>query len=643
MRINIKNRIRILPIVIGCSLLLFLLQGCIIDSDKVGDNLYTFKGNTVGSYLEKDTADCREFWKAIQRVGLNDLLKSYNIYTCFAPNDTAMRNYYRDKGVTSLNELPDSVVRYMVYSQLIPDKVYLSSDLVAGSLSDMNMNSRFLSVDYKAQDTIVSIVINSNSTIVKKDLKVENGVIHIINRVITPSTLGIPKLMGSDNRVSLFLKALIATGLSDSLQHPTKDNSYVPEINPMGIYSGEICRSPKLRLIGYTVFAESNEAYLAAGIDTTNLQGLTDYAKSVYDPMYPEDAGVIDVTNRRNSLNRFVAYHLIDKSIAYDKFFYKCNMASDAISFEFMETFCPNTIFEVSDENKGVIINNYTPQGVTGVTVLPVETGRLQNTESGYYYLLDKPLVYNQQVKSMLLNTRIRMDASSLHPELMTSGIRSEKGNNINGVTGDNNFYKFKDGYFKNVKFISPDTRLYYLQGQQSSNSWVNYQADEMMAEGTFDFILRLPPVPAGTYEVRFGYTANGNRGIFQFYLDDDNGTLQPQGIPLNMKLDATNPAIGWVGDDQTLDNGVEMDKMLRNRGYMKGGTTYLNGSAPARSFSAAIRRIICTQTWTHDGPHYLRFKNVSPNGFDQLQIDYFELVPTNIYNNPSGEPEDRL
>ena len=641
MKINAKNRIRILRIMIGCSLSLSLLQGC-VDSDKVGDNLYTFKGYTVGSYLEKDSVDFREFWKAVKRVGLNDLLKSYNIYTCFAPNDTAMHNFYRDNGVSSLNELPDSVVKYMVYSQLVPDKIYLSSDLVEGALSYTNMNSRYLVVGFKAQDTTVSIIMNTTSTVLKKDLKVENGVIHMINRVITPSTLGIPKLMEKDNRVSLFLQALIATGLSDSLQ-VTIDNSYIPEINPPGIYSGEICRSPKLRKIGYTVFAESNDVYLAAGIDTTNLQGLIDYAKSVYDLIYPEDAGVIDVKNRRNSLNRFVAYHLIDKSISYDNFFYKCNMASGARLFEFMETFCQNTMFEVSNESGGVIINRDSPRGVVGVTVLPVVSGHEQNTVGGYYYLIDKLLVYSQQVKTMLLNTRIRMDASSLHPELMNNGIRFEKGNNINGVTGDDKFYKFKSGYLKNVKFISPDTRLYYLQGQQSNGGWVNYQADEMMAEGTFDFILRLPPVPAGTYEVRFGYTANGNRGILQFYVDDDNGKLQPRGIPLNMKKDATDPSIGWVGDDQTQDDGVEMDKMLRNRGYMKGGTTYLNNTAPSRSFAAAMRRIVCTETWTHDGPHYLRFKTVSPSLFDQFMIDYFELVPTNVYNNPNGEPEDRL
>ena len=641
MRTLTKYRTRILPIVIGCSLLLFLLQGC-YDSDKVGDKFYTFTGNTVGSYLEKDSTDFREFWKAVKKAGLEDLLKSYNIYTCFAPNDSAMHNFYKDKGVSSLNELSDSTVKYMVYSHLIPDKIYLSTDLVEGALSFTNMNSRYLVVGYKAQGGVVNIVMNTTSIVVRRDMEVENGVVHTINRVLTPSTASIPTIMGSDERVSLFVEALNETGLSDSLQL-IRDNSYVPELNPLSIDGTTICRSPKLKKFGYTVFAESNEIYAAAGIDTTSLQGLKNYAKSVYDAMYPEDAGITDLKNRRNSLNRFIAYHLIDKSISYANFFYQCNMVTDVPLYEFMETFCPNTMFKVSNEIGGVIVNNDPMRQVVGVTVLPVVSGHVQDTQNGFYYLIDKPLVYDQKVKTMLLNTRIRMDVASLNPEMMTNGIRYEKGNDASGVTGAQNYYKFPNGYLKNVKFVSPTTRLYYLQGEKSTGSWVNYQADEMMAQGQFDFIMRLPPVPAGTYEIRFGYTANTHRAVLQFYVDDDNGNMQPRGIPLNMKIAADDPNIGWVSDASTQDDGIEMDKMLRNRGYMKGGTSYLSGANTARSWKEAMRRIICTETWNHDGPHYLRFKNVSAELLDQFQLDYFELVPTNVYNNPNGEPEDRL
>jgi hypothetical protein len=115
-----------------------------------------------------------------------------------------------------------------------------------------------------------------------------------------------------------------------------------------------------------------------------------------------------------------------------------------------------------------------------------------------------------------------------------------------------------------------------------------------------------------------------------------------PKGIPLNMKIAAADAKIGWIDDPSTLDEGIENDKMMRNRGYMKGGTSYMGGDVSARRRNAALRRIICTESWDYDGPHYLRFKSVSDDGLDQFMIDYFEFVPKNVYEKPDGTPEDR-
>jgi len=620
---------------LGCAVLLFSMQGC-YDSDKVGENFYTFTGETVGSYIENHPDSLSEFGKAVQKAGLGNLLKTYNEYTCFAPSNDAMQAWYSSLGVSSIDALSDSTIKYMVYSHLIPDKVYMTNDFVEGALAATNMNSRYLVVGFKPQATTVYIVINANSTIIEKDIEVENGIIDIIDRVLTPSTAAIPTLIASDQRVSLFSEALQETGLADSLQL-LRDDNYVPVVNPLSIDGSTICRSPKEKKIGYTVFVESNDVFAANGIHT--IDDLKKYAASVYDVMYPEDAGISDVTNRYNSLNRFVAYHLIDKTVQYNNFFYNCNMAQNALLYEFMETFCPNTLFKVSNETGGVVINSDAARGVSGVTVLPTGSDYAQDTDNGVYHLINSILVYDQKVKTMLLNTRIRMDAASMHPELMTNGIRYEKGNDPAGITGAANYYNFPSGYLKNVQFSSNNTNLFYLQGNKSAtNYWMNYQADEMMATGQFDFTLRCPPVPAGTYEIRFGYTANGSRGILQFYVDGE-----PQGIPLNMKIGAADPSIGWVADATTLDNGIENDKMMRNRGYMKGGTTYMGGDVSARQQNGALRRIICTKSWDTDAPHYLRFKSVSSDAGDQFQIDFFEFVPKNVYDNPNGTAEDRL
>ena len=62
---------------------------------------------------------------------------------------------------------------------------------------------------------------------------------------------------------------------------------------------------------GYTAFVETDSVYAAHGI--YNISDLKAYAAKVYDEMYPEDAAIADPTDRRNSLNRFVSYHLLDR------------------------------------------------------------------------------------------------------------------------------------------------------------------------------------------------------------------------------------------------------------------------------------------------------------------------------------------
>jgi uncharacterized surface protein with fasciclin (FAS1) repeats len=622
-----NNRIWLIKTV-ACLVLAFAIQAC-SDSDDVGENFYTFTGETIGSYLEAYPETFSEFTKAVNIAELNDLLKTYNTYTCFAPTNEAMLAYYDTLGVNSIEALSDSVVRYVVYTHLIANYAYTSAEFEGGSLTNTNMNSRYLVTGLKAENGAVNILINTNSRIVTRDIEVENGVIHSIDRVITPSTSALPALMAKDERISLFMEALEATGLTDSLQM-SRDYSYVqPVEKPLSIYSDVTCRTPEMRKIGYTCFVESNDVLADAGI--TDLETLKKHAADVYDAVYHDDASISDVRDRRNSLNRFISYHFIDKTVQYNNFFFSSNIVQGTVLYEFMETLCPNTIFRVSNDGGEVIINRDNARNVPGVKVLPVEAGYEQDTENGVYHLIDNVLTYNNNVRTLLLNTRIRMDACSLHPEMMTNGFRYENHNDPK----DEQYVFFPDGYLKNCRFISNNTRLYYLQG---SATWANYQADEMMVLGQFDFELRLPPVPAGTYEIRFGYTANALRGILQFYVDGE-----PQGIPLNMKRLGTNPVIGWATDASTQDDGIELDKMMRNRGYMKGGNTYGNTSNPnSRTHNGALRRIVCTKTWDYDGPHTLRFKSVSANGQDQFMIDYFEYVPKNLYANPSGDAEER-
>jgi hypothetical protein len=115
----------------------------------------------------------------------------------------------------------------------------------------------------------------------------------------------------------------------------------------------------------------------------------------------------------------------------------------------------------------------------------------------------------------------------------------------------------------------------------------------------------------------------------------------------------STDERIGWVRDNETLDNGVENDKLLRNKGWMKAPDTYnthnfsTGENAPARDDYCSMRKIILTEHIV-EGGNWLRFRyigeeNLNPiySGHNPHWFDYIELVPLHIVNDPT-KPEDR-
>ena len=159
---------------------------------------------------------------------------------------------------------------------------------------------------------------------------------------------------------------------------------------------------------------------------------------------------------------------------------------------------------------------------------------------------------------------------------------------------------------------------------------------DELLIYGNYDVTFRFPPVPrTTTYEVRLGYIAQYNRGIVQFYFGTDPDNLPVTGIPIDMtRMGANLP--GYEADSDDQDYNAELDKRMRNYGLMKGPL-----SIPScRADESWIRCIVARMTITPNRDHYLRMKSVINSEERQCVIDFFELCPKEVYDNPN-EPED--
>jgi uncharacterized surface protein with fasciclin (FAS1) repeats len=575
--------------------------------DEVGDKYVTFEEELITSFLEADPETYSEFLTLLNASGLRDMLNAYGTYTCFAPTNTAMEAYYKEKG-TSFEQLSEAEIKEIAFNHIISITL-TSDDFQDGAITTANFNDRYLYIKYTPGEK--TIMVNESSPIIILDQVVHNGVVHTVGKVLEVSKVQLPEVLASFERFSLFSEALEATHLSDSLRLMT-DESYV-HIENYSDVKGEIKTTPSYRKFGYTLFVESNETLAKtteAGI--RNLDDLKRYAAAIYDQVYPDDSGIADITDRKNSLNRFVAYHILDREQASNEFitagmeFYS---VPNTILYEYMETMCPNTLLEVQSGN----LFNKKENG-DAVRLLEVNMA----AENGVFHEIDRVLVFDREMESDVLNKRIRMDVASFFPEVATNKLR------VADENGNFKTYVFPLGYLKYLTHSEGTEVVYWGQP-----GWRNFQGDEFYIRGKYDFTLRTPPVPEGTYEVRLGYIANSSRGVAQIYFDG-----QACGIPLDMTKEAPHASIGWVIDSSTSDEGVENDKMMRNRGYLKGPNTVWceNKNAVLRDFRQSLRRILTIKTFDEAKSHLIRIKSVEERTDREFHLDYIEFVPSTYW-----------
>jgi uncharacterized surface protein with fasciclin (FAS1) repeats len=588
--------------VLSVVVTLLLLTRC---SEDVGDNFTTFEEDTIASFLEKNPELYSEFTALLDVTGVSNLLRAYGQYTCFAPTNEAVKAYYK-KNNTSLEQMSAEDTKELAFNHLLPVAVP-SITFPQGMLNSANMSDKFLNFTYSIVDSSSVVTINDVTNIILMDQEVHNGVIHTVDAIVEFSKLYLPDVIADDTRYSIFSEALFKTKLSDSMLL-VEDKNYEQRIITTVLNTGNDgnrWHTPPFLKYGYTVFIESDSVYALNNIH--NLEELKTYAASVYDKMYPEDRQITDITDRHNSLNRFVAYHLLDRMQAENEFITaimeKYYVPRTAL-YEYMETMCPNTLMEAT--NKGGRLSFNMMRDGTAIRIISPN----HNAMNGVFHEIDRLLVYDDKVENDVLNKRIRMEVASMMPELVTNKIRLQ----------DYFMWVLPEGYVKNLTFTEGTEVFFKMCGD-----WENTGGDEFMLGGKYDFTLRLPPIPAGTYEIRFGYSGgNSARTVAQIYLD---GT--PCGIPLDMRILGTDPRIGFVADTDTDDNGIENDKMMHNRGYMKASNTmYIeNFSRTARITPICLRRILTTKTFDKTEAHYMRVKSVEDR-IAGYQIDYMEFVP---------------
>ena len=657
-----------------------LLTSCKEDIDE--SNLYTFTGETIEDYLKNRNDKYSSFNYILGRIGYDKILSAYGTYTCFAPNNDAVNHYvdslYNDmsnkdlphNGMTKsgLEGLTDSLCNDIALFHLLNTKVmgvYMGNGMTIKTILGRDINTE--------TDTISgNVLISRSALITSMDNELVNGVLHEINHVITRSNLLIAGEMENHKDIfNLFSQALIRTGLADSLsaQQKTDLNSVGNETK---YWVPEKCE------LGYTIFAETDAVLKANGI--TSLDEMAAYANTIYADCAKPGSGWYDYARRHNitvstgtdydnpwnALNMFIRYHIVGYKVPWDRLVYDWNQTAKVTLVEYYETMLPFTLMKMTRNSGKRLLNRWVENnsltdlkaelGTAGIHTVRFEgvelAGQSQQIASvnGYIHPINGMLTYNENVPKGALNERMRFDDTALLGEMMSNSIRGMTNAEVkvHADAGDNyNRVRFPSNYFDNlVVYNGDDTQLRYLTKDEGNYS--NYQGDEFLCIGNYDFALRLPPVPDGTYELRLGYTANGNRGMLQIYLgtSSDLADMRALDIPLDMRHvpnassteENPDPVTGWCPYAATDDQGIQSDANMHNLGYMRGPLYYTvgkGGATLARANREDLRRIIAKQQF-EQGEYWLRFKTVIDKSDAQFHLDYIEFCPENVYNSIS-------
>lgn len=640
---NAASRLRCLIAV--AAAMLAVMAGC-VDNDFEDTNYYTATKRTAAQLLSDDPGRYSQFQALLERANYFSLLSTYGTFTVFAPDNDAFNTWLHEKGYASINDIPDAVCDTVARTHIVSKGAFFTTDYSDGALPEMNMDDRFLVLtsdsDVQNNNQLL-LYVNKNARIVEKDDSVTNGVVHTIDHVLNASNLFLPDLMEDDPTITLFNQALALTHMNDSLtkyideSYSVSDDSVTEGI--IKHYGGRDMPAyyPERRYFKYTAFVEPDSIYHANGINT--IEDLIAYAKRVYDQSFPTDAGLYDddYTNRHNPLNRFVSYHLMDRLGNYGDWapsgtiLTQCCRTDVADPEDFWQTMCPGAMLRFCRANGQLYANrkglkSRVERGCKGVRVLsPSESGgQDQNAVNGTYHYLDGILQYDTNVRDVVLNCRMRIDATTLSPDFMNEGARGHVGYQSEFITA------FKNGYITGWK-TTPET---FIAVHPDDVWWSSYLGNAICVKGQYDVQIKLPTPPPGLYEIRLGYVAGSERGVVQVYLNNE-----PCGIPVDLRTGAWVPEVGYEADTEDEDHNTANDKAMRNRGYMKGMDSY--GKPGATSFRVDapehMRRILTTAQFREGEENWLRFRQVM-EGDVEWSFDYIELCPKSVYASPDGE-----
>lgn len=197
------------------------------DSDVFDVNGNPFEGTTyiasdsitspIALILESDP-DFTEYVKALRYSGTFNALNQSTpgiSFTALAPNNDAMHDFYRRRGVDSLENLSPEYMRQFVLYHTLPDSIPTKTFVTKNSVTNLTNDILDITIDSihagEAQ-------IGGEGHIIEMGIDAYNGKIYILSSALTPLVETVYDRIVESGTSSIMKEAIEAAGLANDLQ-----------------------------------------------------------------------------------------------------------------------------------------------------------------------------------------------------------------------------------------------------------------------------------------------------------------------------------------------------------------------------------------------------------------------------------------
>ena len=290
---NIYNK------VIALAAVTLMLAACdkdVIDinSDPFKDQTYTNELNSPISSFLTEQEGFSEYVSALRYANMFDALNQSSSgvsFTAFVPNDDAMNEFYKRRGVSKLSDLTADYMRQFILYHTVKDSILPDAFVLKKTVQNLNSDVIKIEIDstHAGQATL-----NGEGRIIEMGLSAFNGKVYVLSSAMTPLVETVYDRVADSGTSTIMTAALKATGWDKKLS-TVVDTTYNQD------------RQRIITHYYYTLLNVSDATFSKAGI--TSFEQLKSKLKAADEQGLSEDS----------LLREYVSYHVLGNQYTTDE------------------------------------------------------------------------------------------------------------------------------------------------------------------------------------------------------------------------------------------------------------------------------------------------------------------------------------